>query len=154
MSIKFFGIDISNGALKIAKQNAKKHRVDEKIKFIKSDLLNYFFNHQSLLNKNLIIIANLPYLSKKIYSSTKPDVKNFEPSSALVSGKNGLDHYEKLFQQLNTFHVPRSTLRVLLEFSPEQKPLIDKLIKKYFPQSKPRFQKDLAGKWRVAMFEI
>ncbi len=41
-----------------------------------------------------------------------------------------------------------------MEISPEQKPKIAKLIKKYFPNAKIEFQKDLAQKWRVAIFEI
>jgi hypothetical protein len=41
-----------------------------------------------------------------------------------------------------------------MEISPEQKQKTEKLIKKYFPSSDITFQKDLAQKWRVAIFEI
>ena len=159
-SMSFFGIDISKKALTVAKHNARKNNVAEKIKFLKGNLLepiikniNCYMFHASC---SMIIIANLPYLSKKIYSETMPDVKNFEPKSALLSGTDGLDHYKKLFQQIILlrkncfmFHVS-----CFMEISPEQKPKIAKLIKKYFPNAKIEFQKDLAQKWRVAIFEI
>jgi hypothetical protein len=41
-----------------------------------------------------------------------------------------------------------------MEISPEQKPRLAKIIKKYFPQAKIEFKKDLAGKWRVCKFEV
>jgi len=159
----FFATDISKKALTVAKHNAKKNRVDEKIKFIKSDLLNCFLKAKSykLKTNKLTIIANLPYLSKKIYSSTMPDVKNFEPKSALLSGIDGLDHYEKLFKQIKKLeaksYLPRrqaGKLKAILEISPEQKQKIAKLIRKYFPKATIEFKKDLAQKWRVAIFEI
>lgn len=149
-----YGIDISQKALTVAKHNAKKNNVDDKIKFIKSDLLKYFLDHCSLITDHCIIIANLPYLSKKIYSSTLPDVKNFEPKSALLSGIDGLDHYEKLFQQITKLQAKSYKLKAILEISPEQKQKIEKLIKKYFPNATVEFQKDLAQKWRIASFEI
>jgi len=154
--IKFFAIDISAKALSIAKYNARKNKVDKKIEFIKSDLLK----NKKLLNKikdeNLIIIANLPYLSEKIYEHTLPDVKNFEPKSALLSGAYGLDHYEKLLAQIEILKINCSMLHIscFLEISPEQKIKIEKLARKYFSECKINFIKDLSGRWRVAKLEL
>jgi len=152
----YFAVDISSKALAIARFNAKNNKVDKKIKFIKSNLLNYFTVHCSLLTDSCVIVANLPYLSQKIYSSTIPDVKNFEPKSALLSGPDGLAHYERLLKQIKllSVHCSLSTIHCFLEISPEQKPKIGKIIRRYFPKSKTIFKKDLAGKWRVASFEI
>jgi release factor glutamine methyltransferase len=170
--IDYFGIDTSQKALAIAKYNAKKNKITNKIKFIQSDLLNYFVKNNLAIKQfnNLIIIANLPYLSKKIYSSCATNVKKFEPRSALLSGTDGLDHYKELFRQIVflkkdyfMFHPPRVDERsprveagvsCFVEISPEQKKPIEKLIKKYFPLAKIVFQKDLAKKWRVVSFEI
>ncbi len=155
-----YGIDISQKALTIAKHNAKKNNVADRIKFLKGNLLepiiknvNCYMLHASC---SMIIIANLPYLSKKIYSETMPDVKKFEPRSALLSGIDGLDHYEKLFQQITLLKKNCFMFQVscFMEISPEQKQKITKLIKKYFPKANIEFQKDLAQKWRVAIFEI
>ncbi|KKP79647.1 MAG: protein-(glutamine-N5) methyltransferase, release factor-specific [Candidatus Moranbacteria bacterium RIFOXYA12_FULL_35_19] len=157
-SMSFFGVDISQKALIVAKHNAKKHNVDKKIKFIRSNLLDYFIKNKNCYmfhaSCSMIIVANLPYLSKKIYSSSMPNVKKFEPRSALLSGIEGLDHYEKLFKQLHKLEIGNWKLEIFLEISPEQKSKIAKLIKKYFPNANIEFQKDLAQKWRVAIVEI
>jgi len=158
--IKFFGIDISEKTLDVAKQNARKNKVANKIKFIKSNLLNYFLRDKNNLlkikNTKLIIVSNLPYLSQEIYSQTLPNVKKFEPASALLSGRHGLDHYKKLLDQIERLKEKYPALRLTcyMEFSPEQRTRLQKIIKGYFPESQVEFQKDLRNKWRVASFSI
>ena len=161
--MSLFGLDISSKALAVAKQNAKKNKVGippaGRIEFIKSNLLDYFFKNEKnllkIVNCKLIIICNLPYLSKKIYSSAMPDVKNYEPKIALYAKNDGLYYYEKLFQQIKKMpNTKYQTLNTILEISPEQKNKMQKLILKYFPRVKIIFKKDLAGKWRMASFKI
>lgn len=151
--INFYGIDISQKALQIAKQNARLNKVEKKIKFIKGDMLSpVISNPQSVIGKSekLIIVANLPYLSKEIYSATMPDVKKFEPKSALYSTEEGLAHYKKLFQQIKKISsVNGHQFTVFIEFSPEQKKSLNILTKKYFLYAKLKFYKDLAHKWRI-----
>ena len=154
--INFYGIDISKEALQVAKHNAKKNNVDKEIKFIHGNLLEPILKNQKfeICNLKFVILANLPYLSKEIYNATSPTVKKFEPKSALYSKKGGLDHYEKLFQQMNLLKANRCQLNATLEFSPEQKNPLAKLIKKYFPKAMTVFKKDLAGKWRLAIITL
>ncbi len=165
--IKFFATDISSEALKIAKQNAKKHNVNKKIEFVYGDLLKVIRKDRSRTNdfllahtsrkksifrddiRSIIITANLPYLSAKIYNSTPKDVKNFEPKSALYSAKAGLAHYEKLFKQIISLNTHNILATIIVEISPEQKIAMKELGKKYFPDAVITFQKDLAGKWRI-----
>lgn len=157
----YFAIDISGKALYIAKQNAKKYNLDKKIKFIHGNLLNPFIQNYKFLPagrqgkiKNSIIVANLPYLSRKIYNSISSDIKNFEPKSALLSGTDGLYHYRKLFSQIKSFRAMCNTLQIYLEFSPEQKIKITRLIKKYFPKAFITFKKDLSGRWRIVAVSL
>jgi release factor glutamine methyltransferase len=151
------GIDISKETLKIARHNAKKHSLT-KIKFIRSDLLDYFLENNEPIKQfnNLIILANLPYLSKEIYSATTPTVKNFEPKSALYSPKAGLDHYEKLLRQIRDLKKHCYVLHVscFMEFSPEQKKDLTLLIKNILPSAEIQFEKDLAGKWRTCVIKL
>ncbi len=152
-----YATDISNKALEIAKRNAATHNVDKKIKFLRGNLLNPFIQNSKLKIKNstILIVANLPYLSKEIYSATSNDVKNFEPKSALYSSREGLAHYEKLFKQIKSIaanHKLRTTSYI--EISPEQKPLLKKTIPKYFPDAKIKFDKDLSGLWRICKIDI
>lgn len=154
----FFASDISQKALRVAKHNAKKHNLEKNIKFIQGNLLEPIIKNESRstfhVPRLMIILANLPYLSKKIYSSAMPDVKNFEPKSALYSPLEGLAHYEKLFGQMKKLEAKSYKLKAILEFSPEQKTKLQKLIKKHFPSAKMEFKKDLAGKWRMAVVEM
>lgn len=147
----YIALDISKNVLRMAKKNAATHKIDKKIKFIQSNLL-------SKLNKecfhDLIVVANLPYLSSKIYSKVSLDVKKYEPKSALYSEHDGLDHYEKLFKQVKFAISHQSSIIIFLEFSPEQKNNLNKLIRKYFSKTKPIFHKDLAGKWRICEFHF
>lgn len=140
----FYGIDISQKALQVAKENAKSNGVQKKIKFIRGNLLKTFTKKEI---ENSIIIANLPYLSKKIYDATMPDVKKFEPKSALVSAQDGLAHYKKLFSQI------KFPATIFIEFSPEQKKNLEKIAKKLFPKAKITFYKDLSQKWRILKIE-
>ncbi len=162
----YFATDISSKALKIAKQNAKANQVADKIKFLHGNLLEPIIKNsknQKLpacrtgrKTKNLIIIANLPYLSREIYSATLPTVKKYEPRSALYSANAGLDHYERLLKQVSELQTknqkPKTT--ILLEISPEQKIKLSKIIKTILPQTKFEFQKDLANKWRVCKITL
>lgn len=153
---RLLATDVSSQALKVARINAKKYKLDKKIKFIKSDLLEYFLNNLTIKQFNhLIIVANLPYLSKKIYNSAPKDVKSYEPKSALYGGIDGLDYYRKLLKQIRSlitsYQLP---VTIFMEISPEQKTKIARVIKTFFPKSKLEFKKDLAGKWRVAVFKI
>jgi len=104
----------------------------------------------------LIILANLPYLSKEIYSSVPADVKKYEPKSALYSPEAGLSHYHKLLKQIDIISKNYELKHIIciFEISPEQKQPIAKLIKIIFPYAKITFAKDLARKWRVCKIKI
>lgn len=91
--------DIDEKALKIARSNAKMHKVE--IEFIKSDLLNFppsiVKRLTSTVHRPSSIIANLPYVPDNLITS--PEIEK-EPSRALFSGKDGLDHYRDFWQQI------------------------------------------------------
>lgn len=163
--IKYFAIDVSAEALKVAKKNAKLNGVEKKIKFLQGNLLLPFFVElknlkakklMKMMPEKLIIVANLPYLSKEIYQSAPIDVKKFEPKTALYSSENGLAHYRKLFEQINDLLITgyQLPINIFLEISPEQKKAIAKTIKNIFPSAKIEFKKDLAGKWRTCKIEL
>lgn len=99
LNTKVIATDIDENSLKIAKANAKKHKVE--IEFIKSNLLNSLPSivHPPSSNVHHLtsIIANLPYVPDNLITS--PEIEK-EPSSALFSGKDGLDHYRDFWQQI------------------------------------------------------
>lgn len=82
--------DISLEVLEVAQHNAQKLEAD--VSFIQSDLLSSFTDLESS-----IIVANLPYVPEELVTS--PEITK-EPSLALFSGRDGLDHYKKLWSEL------------------------------------------------------
>lgn len=144
---KIFASDISDTALRVAKINAKKHRV--KINFIKGDLLKPF------TNKRIdIIVANLPYGDKKVWSKRKGPKTiglQFEPAIALYSKKAGLNDLQRLIKQINGLkHRPKY---VLLEIDTNQEIIIKKFIKQILPHSSTQTKKDLAGLRRLLIIK-
>lgn len=131
---KSIAIDISAKALAVAKKNAKNHRL-KNIIFKKSNLLSKF---KLLKNEQYLIMANLPYVSKKLMSEKSIQK---EPRKALYGGQDGLDYYRTLKHQLPEHSV------VLCEINPNQKIAF----KKIFPQTV--FKKDLSGKTRLAIIQ-
>jgi len=149
--INFYATDVSEKALGIAKKNAKKQGVDKYIQFVQSDLLGFFFKKKVAFTANTFIIANLPYVSPILYRKYQKGLR-FEPKSALLSQKNGLGHYIRLLKEIRDIRAERKgfKIRMLLEISPEQKRALHKIIKDILPKAHIAFQKDLAGKWRMA----
>jgi release factor glutamine methyltransferase len=156
-------IDYSTKALQVARKNAEKHKV--KIKFLKGDLLSPI---KKLPNGKIIITANLPYLSDSQYKKLLPEIKKYEPKSALVAGKDGLDYYRKLLTNLSLIILTPPNLPfkkmgrerrgndiiTLLEIDPAQTKKIKKIIKKIFPRAKVEIQKDLAKRDRLVIIKI
>jgi len=154
----FIAIDISENALMVAKKNARAHDVAGKIKFKQSELLDKIIENRKIKigDSKIFILANLPYLSKDIYSRVSREIKKYEPKSALLSGKNGLAHYEKLLRQLGKFKKLYSlpVVSCFLEIGPEQKSALRQLSTIFFPEAKITFFKDLAARWRICQIDL
>jgi release factor glutamine methyltransferase len=88
-------IDTSPAALEVAKSNAQKHGVLERIDFVQSDL----FAEVAPEKKFDFILSNPPYVATNELNTLAPDVKNFEPHSALVAGPRGTEVIERLIPQ-------------------------------------------------------
>lgn len=146
----FSGFDISSSALKLAQENAK--NLACQVKFQKANLLDFVDKSYSkkLENAQLVVVANLPYLSQEIYQQSPASVKNFEPKKALLAEKQGMDLYLKLLKQIKNKKIDQKvfSLYLIFEISPEQRLIAEKEFKKIFPQAHYHFGKDLAQKWR------
>ena len=93
--------DVSKKALQVAQKNAREHRVENKIQFWISDLLDWVdLSYRSKIQK-IIIIANLPYIKNKDYWNMSASTVTYEPSLALYGGeKTGFELYEKFVHQI------------------------------------------------------
>ena len=84
------GIDISNKALLIAQKNSKRHKVQNKIKFLNKSIDSEFNQKFDL------IVSNPPYIRSNDIKNLKDDVKRYEPRLALDGGNDGLDLIKKI----------------------------------------------------------
>ena len=143
---KIFAIDISKEALKVARKNATKHRVTDKIQFLHGSLLEPLKIRHGRNRKIDIICANLPYVR------TDQKVSQSEPSNSLYSGKEGLDLIIKLIKQTPEYLNKSGT--IFLEISPEQKNKLSRIIPRILPDAKFEFKKDLAKKDRIVIINL
>jgi release factor glutamine methyltransferase len=88
----FTATDISENALTIARENARTHACDDRILFVRCDLL------PSLPDENRFdaIVSNPPYVPTGDASTMQPEVVDHEPHTALFAGNDGLDIYRRL----------------------------------------------------------
>lgn len=137
--------DISRSALRIAKKNARKHKVN--IKFLQGDLLSPLLKHSLFYTAHtskIIITANLPYLTNKQFNNELSIQK--EPKQALIAdNKDGLLLYQKLLQQIKQLLTYNLQITIFLEINPNQAKEIKKIIKQYLPNFNITIKKDLAN---------
>ncbi|MCF7886196.1 MAG: peptide chain release factor N(5)-glutamine methyltransferase [Candidatus Marinimicrobia bacterium] len=85
------GIDISQDALKRAKQNSRMHQVQDRIDFKAMDILNDYPDE-----KFDIIVSNPPYISEEKYEELPPHIKDHEPEYALKPESDPLIYYKRI----------------------------------------------------------
>lgn len=148
--INFFAIDISQKALKIAKENIKNHNLEKTITLKNGNLLKPLITDVEKClkdNKQIIITANLPYLKPE---EMKEISIQKEPKIALLSGKNGLKHYQSLFKQLKALNIKRNFF-LICEINPEQVNDFKELFSTTLINMDLEFIKDLNHQKRFAL---
>lgn len=132
--------DISNEALKVAKQNAL--ILNSNINFIESDVFSNLINYDYDL-----IISNPPYIEKNEFVSKR--VLNNEPHIALFSDDTGLEIYQKIFSQINKFINLKA---MFFEISPCIEQGLELLKNKYCSNFNSQYKKDINGFIRFAIY--
>lgn len=84
-------IDISDGALAVARENAENIGVSDRVCFEKADIMKEYLSTEADC-----IVSNPPYIKTGVIKELAPKVKCFEPMLALDGGENGLDFYERI----------------------------------------------------------
>jgi release factor glutamine methyltransferase len=79
-------LDISKGALNVARKNANTHKVENRIEFRESDMLDALAENE----KFDLIISNPPYVTEEEYKTLAPEV-HADPKISITSGEDGLD---------------------------------------------------------------
>jgi len=136
-------VDISAAALEVARQNATRHAVAERIEFIQGDLLESLDQSQTLD----FIVSNPPYVSEPEFELLSRDVRDHEPRMALVAGPGGTEIIERLIPQAAGRLVAGGWL--IMEISPMIEKAVFELLKRDGRFTQPDTTKDLAQLPRV-----
>lgn len=138
--------DISEGAIKVAKENAQKHGVAKSVKFEQGDLFKPFSKHFRK-QKFDMIISNPPYIKSSVIQTLQKEVCEHEPLSALDGGESGLDFYERIVSGVGS-HLRKSGV-LLLEIGHDQGEAVSGLLSRNGEFTSIRVLKDLANRDRI-----
>jgi release factor glutamine methyltransferase len=135
--------DQSAAALQVARENAARHQVDERIHFVAGDL----FAPLAASEPFDLIVSNPPYISSSEIDTLAPEVRLHEPRAALDGGPDGLAIIRRLIADAPAFLRPAG--RLLIEISGEQAESVTQLLAGNGSFEDVRVVHDLARQPRV-----
>jgi release factor glutamine methyltransferase len=145
---RIVAVDRSPQALAVAKGNAKRHAVAEKIEWMESDLLSAL-RERGMTGTVDIIVSNPPYIAEADWAGLQPEVRDFEPRSALFSGPMGTEFHERLLRESKEFLVPGGTL--MMEIGQGQYAAVRQMAERIGGYAPLRVVEDEAGIERVVI---
>lgn len=138
---RVWATDISEGALRIAYENAQRHRLADRVQFLHGDLL------QPLAGLRFDVVAsNPPYVAESERLSLQPEVRDWEPVHALFTGEDPLQFHRRLSAEAH-FHL-REGGWLILEVGMGQAEAVATLLEEA-GYRQVRILNDLAGIGRV-----
>jgi release factor glutamine methyltransferase len=142
--------DISPAALNVARQNARKHGVADRINFIECDILPSA--DPSLASEQLLdlVCANLPYIPSAQLRSLP--IFGHEPTLALDGGPDGLDPFRRFFSLAPAWLAPGGLM--LLEIESSSGPAVLSLAYDAFHEAAFHLHRDLAGRDRLLEIQL
>ncbi len=138
-------IDISGEALALARRNAERHAVAERIRFHEGDLLD------PLPEPVDAVAANLPYVKSADWEALPPEIREHEPRDALDGGPTGLREVERLLRQAPG-HL-RTGGFLAVEIGWDQGDAAAAIARECFPNVSVTVKQDLAGLDRVLVVQ-
>ena len=140
-------IDLSKDALRTARDNAARHKVERRIRFLQGDLLTPLVERKERVD---IVVSNPPYIPSRDLETLAVEVREHEPRLALDGGEDGLNLYRRLAAMLKDV-VKRPKGIVALEVGAGQSREVASLLHQSLPHGKIDVVKDLAGIDRVVV---
>ena len=141
-NVQITAVDISNNALNVANKNAINNNVENKIKFINSDMFS------NIKEKFDIIVSNPPYIETETINKLEIEVQN-EPHVALDGGIDGLKFYNIIAN--NAFEYLNENGYLLLEIGYNQQESVTQLLQDTGKYKNIETIKDLGGNYRVVI---
>ena len=139
----FLGTDISEDAINLATENARRTGLSERVRFVVMDGLDDF-DEPGLVDA---IVSNPPYIETAVCATLDRRVRDFEPRIALDGGQSGLDFYDRYLADALNLLKPNGA--VFFEIGENQGKAVADLMQSY-GFSDIRIEKDYAGHDRYA----
>ena len=143
LSVK--AVDISAEALRLARENALRHGVADRVEFIQGDLFSPF---EGTGIKFDLIVSNPPYISGEGMERLQREVRH-EPPHALYGGVDGLDFYKRIAAD-SSRHIIRGGL-LAVEIGHDQAEAVRDILDQTGAYTGIEVVKDLAGRDRVVL---
>ena len=143
---KVLATDQSREALLVAERNAVTHGVEDRIEWLHGDLLAPL-DDRGLDNRVDVIVSNPPYISEGDYATLQPEVRNYEPRTALVGGPLGTEYHRRRLLDARRFLAPQGLL--LMELGQGQAATVAALADNVGGYAPVRLIQDAAGIERV-----
>lgn len=137
--------DVSESALELARCNAGRHRVSERIIFHAGSACRAL--PQALRDRVDMIVSNPPYVSDAEYAALDKGIRNFEPAVALKGGADGLEVFRLIAGEAAGFLSSRGILAV--EIGESQGEAAAGILQKTGSFAGIKTIRDLAGRTRV-----
>jgi release factor glutamine methyltransferase len=142
--------DLSNPSLDVARLNATRHAVSERITWLEGDLLGPLANRE-LEGGIDVIVSNPPYISEADWATLQPEVRLFEPRGALVAGPRGTELQERLLQEAGQYLSVGGAL--IMEIGSGQAHTVRRIVDEIPGYRFHRLVYDAAGLERVVIVE-
>lgn len=137
--------DISASAIEVAKANAKRHGVADRIEFRVGSLF------EPLRESFTYVCANPPYIPDEEWESVEANVKLYEPTEALRGGEDGLDLIRPLLTGAPAYLARPG--QVLIEIAASRKAAVLELAQEVGGLADARVINDAQGFARVLIAE-
>ena len=148
---RIFAIDLSPDALAVAKINAQRHDVLDKITFLCGDIFRPLEEY-GMESKVNFIVSNPPYVSSAEFNNLQEEVRNFEPYSALISGQDGLQMFKRIIANTTTWLKPGGY--VIFEIGEKQARKVARLFEETRCFKKAAFVKDYQRISRIVIAQM
>jgi len=140
--INIVSVDISHAALAVAKVNAAKMRVLDKVSFVQADMVAAFSENSRVD----LVVSNPPYVSEHEYEKLPIEVRRGDPELALIGGSRGTEFYPVIAEQSRGLLKPGGAL--MMEIGDRQAMEVARILEQYDYEDIQTY-KDLAGTHRV-----
>ena len=108
---KMYAVDLSEGALSLARRNAVRQGVDGRVALLQGNLFEPL-RMLGLMGKLTAVVSNPPYIAEKDFAELPPEVGRYEPRLALAGGPDGLTIHRRILHDALDYLSPGGILAV------------------------------------------